>query len=275
MAEEFFNYLVYQVIHKPIDTPDKPKISISVIIPCRNEENHSGSCIDGIYTGALNGLEIEVLLIDGMSTDKTLDIVSQMQLKYPSLRVIANRLQVTPIAFNIGIKEAKGDFIQIVGARQIISPNYLLEAKRILTEMKDIWCVGGLVQNIYQNHESEVIGLAMASPFGVGGKNFRVLKKSDYTDTVGTPMYPRWVFKKIGFFNEALVRNQDDELNYRVSSSGGKIFLNADIQIKYYVRAKISNLFKQYYQYGYWKVFVNQMHSTITSTRQLVPLFLF
>ena len=112
----------------------------------------------------------------------------------------------------------------------------------------------------------------MGSSFGVGGGNFRILKESNYTDTVGTPMYPKKVFDKIGLFNENLLRNQDDELNFRLTKSGGKIFFNTDIEIKYYVRANLSNLYKQYYQYGYWKVYVNRLHKSVTSVRQLIPL---
>jgi glycosyltransferase involved in cell wall biosynthesis len=244
---------------------------ISVVIPCRNEEKNIAECVEAIYNAELAGDTLEVLVIDGMSTDGTINELENLKKKYPQLRVIFNPKQVTPVAFNLGIKESKGDFIQIIGARQIISKNYLRDAKKSLTDNPEIWCVGGIVNNVYQSKEGERIGMAMSSSFGVGGGNFRVLKKSEFTDTVGTPMYPRIVFEKIGYFNEALLRNQDDEFNYRVTNAGKKILLNADISIKYYVRAKVSNLFRQYYQYGYWKVFVNKMHGTITSLRQLVP----
>ncbi|MBI3135922.1 MAG: glycosyltransferase family 2 protein [Bacteroidetes bacterium] len=246
---------------------------ISVVIPCRNEEKNIAECIEAIFGADIGGDTLEVLVVDGMSDDKTLEILGSLSKKYPTLRVVPNQLKITPVAFNLGIKESTGDFIQIIGARQIISENYLRDAKKSLTENPDIWCVGGTVTNVYQTPQSEIIGLAMGSSFGVGGGNFRVLKKSEFTDTVGTPMYPRKVFDEIGYFNESLLRNQDDEFNYRVTKKGKKILLNAEITIKYYVRAKVSNLFRQYYQYGYWKVFVNKMHGAITNLRQLVPLF--
>ncbi len=246
---------------------------ISVIIPCRNEVKNIAECVHAIYDSELEGDTIEVLLVDGLSDDGTIDAVTTLQKTYPSLRIITNELKVTPVAFNLGIKAAQGDYVQIIGARQVISKNYLKLAKQTLEDDPSIWCVGGGVENIYSNKESEIIGLAMASPFGVGAGNFRVSKKSEFTDTVGTPMYKKEVFDKIGLFNESLVRNQDDELNYRVTLNGGKIFLNNDILIKYYVRADLKKLFKQYQQYGYWKVYVNKMHKTVTSIRQLIPLF--
>jgi GT2 family glycosyltransferase len=116
----------------------------------------------------------------------------------------------------------------------------------------------------------------MDTPFGVGGGNFRILTQSGYVDTVGTPMYPRSVFERIGLFDEALIRNQDDELNYRITKAGGKIFLDIAMHVKYEVRASLSNLYRQYFQYGYWKVYVNRKHNTITTLRQLIPaIFVF
>lgn len=245
---------------------------ISAVIPCRNEAKNIRECIEAIYASELNGHDIEVLVVDGMSTDGTPQEVSKLQSLYPTLRMIPNALRITPVAFNIGIRESRGEYIQIVGARQIISRDYLKEAVKTLDSDPQIWCVGGRVVNVYQNEESEVIGLAMASSFGVGVGNFRTLKESGYVDTVGTPMYRRSVFEQIGLFNEALIRNQDDELNYRIIARGGRIYLNAEVQVKYYVRVKVSHLFRQYFQYGYWKVYVNRMHNTVTSARQLVPL---
>lgn len=245
---------------------------ISVVIPCRNEVKNIAECVEAIFTSELDeGDTIEVLVVDGMSNDGTLDVLKNLQQTYPTLTVVPNPQQVTPVAFNLGINAASGEYLQIIGARQIISANYLREAKRSLMDNPEIGCVGGAVTNVYQTPESEIIGLAMSSSFGVGGGNFRVMKQSEFTDTVGTPMYPMTIFNEVGYFNEALLRNQDDEFNFRVTRSGKKILLNADISIKYYVRAKVSNLFKQYYQYGYWKVFVNKLHGAITNLRQLVP----
>lgn len=245
---------------------------ISVIIPCRNEENHIQECIDAIYANQLSD-ELEVIIVDGKSTDGTIDVISKAQALYPTLSLVINEKQITPVAFNLGVEAANGEYIQIVGARQIISINYLQKAKEVFEKDPSVWCVGGMVENVYQNEESQRIGEAMGSSFGVGVGNFRILKESTFTDTVGTPMYPRWVFDKIGLFDEALLRNQDDEFNFRVTSAGGKILLNAEIALKYYVRAKKKNLYKQYFQYGYWKVFVNKKHKAVTNIRQLVPLF--
>ncbi|MFM7978930.1 MAG: glycosyltransferase family 2 protein, partial [Candidatus Fonsibacter sp.] len=84
-------------------------------------------------------------------------------------------------------------------------------------------------------------------------------------------MYPKFVFDMIGLFDEQLVRNQDDDFNFRITKAGGKIWFENDIVLDYYVRSNFKGLSRQFYQYGYWKVFVNKKHKTFTTFRQLAP----
>jgi GT2 family glycosyltransferase len=247
-------------------------MKISVIVPCRNEEAHIEECIDAIYSSILvSSQELYVTIVDGLSDDGTRELISELKKKYNTLQLVDNKKQLTPYAFNLGINNLKADFYQIVGARQILSPNYLSKSIEILVNNNSIWCVGGNVENIYLNEIGEIISKGMSTSFGMGLGNFRVLENSCFVDTVGTPMYPGWVFDRIGYFDEDLVRNQDDDYNFRVIKAGGKIWLETSITIKYYVRATFQGLFRQFYQYGYWKVFVNTKHKTVTTMRQLVP----
>lgn len=249
-------------------------MDISIVIPCRNEKKHIEKCIRDIYGNTIvQHKAIEVLVVDGMSDDGTLQVLATLQKEFPSLKIVTNEKKVTPVAFNLGIKNASGKYLQIIGARQFISNDYLEKAYDKFESDPEIWCIGGLVENYYEDETSRVISQAMGSSFGVGVGNFRVAKESQYVDTVGTPMYPMSVFDKVGYFDESLVRNQDDEFNYRVTEAGGKILLFAEISLSYVVRAELKKLFRQYRQYGYWKVFVNKKHNTVTSIRQLIPLF--
>ncbi len=248
-------------------------MNIAVVIPCRNEVLYIEDTIHAIYNSNLpDNINIEVFVVDGMSDDGTREKVHLLSNSYSNLKLVDNKKRLTPFAFNIGIKAAGlTDFIQIVGARHILSTNYIFNCLNKLQSDKSIWCVGGRVENQYVNEVSQFISLAMASSFGVGLGNFRTLKRSCFTDTVTSPMYPYWVFEKIGFFDEELVRNQDDEFNYRVKLKAGKIFYDNDISLKYYVRGTLNNLWRQFFQYGYWKVYVNVKHSNVTTVRQLLP----
>lgn len=247
-------------------------MKISVVIPCRNEADYIEECIHAIYSNVLpKEATINVFVVDGMSTDGTRDIILGLCTTYSTLRLLDNTKKLTPFAFNIGILASECDFVQIVGARHILSKNYFSNCLEKLVSDTSIWCVGGKINNEYINADGRVIATAMGTTFGMGIGNFRTLEKSGFTDTVTSPMYPAWVFNKIGYFDEELVRNQDDDFNYRVTNAGGKIYFDAEISLKYYVRGNFKNLWKQFFQYGYWKVYVNKKHKAITTFRQLIP----
>lgn len=245
---------------------------ISIVIPCRNEVLYIKECIAAIYANELPvDTVLNVFVVDGMSDDGTRKVVLDLEKEFPNLKLVDNVKKLTPFAFNLGIYQTQADYIQIVGARHILSSTYLSRCLQTLQQNTDIWCVGGKIENVAINQTGELISEVMSSTFGMGLGNFRTLKISGFTDTVTSPMYPYEVFEKIGFFDEDLIRNQDDDFNFRVSKAGGKIYYIHDIELKYYVRAKVSGLRKQFFQYGYWKVFVNRKHATMTTIRQLVP----
>ncbi len=245
---------------------------ISVVIPCRNEHEFIEECISSVYLNVLDDLhQLNVIVVDGLSDDGTREIVQRIIPQYKNLYLVDNPQQLTPFAFNLGIHFCKADYYQIVGARQILSNNYLSESISIFLKDSSVWCVGGNVENFYINKTGEIISKAMSTSFGMGLGNFRTLVQSGYTDTVGTPMYPAFVFDKIGYFDEELIRNQDDDFNFRVTKASGKIWFEKSISLKYYVRGNYRSLFKQFFQYGYWKVYVNKKHREVTTIRQLIP----
>ena len=248
-------------------------MKLSVTIPCRNEVLYIEECIEALYACELPvDTNMQVFVVDGMSDDGTRELVTSLTEKYSDLHLIDNKQQLTPFAFNLGIYAGgEVDYVQIVGARHILSKNYLMQCIERLQTDTSCWCVGGRIQNEYINFEGEIISKAMETTFGMGIGNFRSLKKSGYTDTVTSPMYPYWVFEKIGFFDEELTRNQDDDFNFRVTQAGGKIYFEHDISLKYYVRGNFSGLKRQFFQYGYWKVYVNKKHKMVTTFRQLIP----
>jgi len=246
--------------------------TITIVIPCRNEENYISKCLESIINCDYSTKLIDIKVIDGMSDDNTRNIIKEYSRKYSFIELINNIKQKTPYAFNLGIKNSNSDFIMIMGARHIISQNYISYSINKLVDDNKLGCIGGAVINSYENNISETISKAMNSSFGVGVGNFRTnLKEEIYVDTIGTPVYRISIFSELGLFDERLTRNQDDDFNYRVTEAGYKIMSSGNIFVKYFVRASFPKLFKQYYQYGYWKVFVNKKHKTVTTIRQLIP----
>jgi glycosyltransferase involved in cell wall biosynthesis len=244
---------------------------VGIVIPCLNEENYIGKCLESIVKCTFSKDLLSVYVCDGFSTDGTRNIVSKYGLQYDFIHMLDNIEKSTPFALNLGLRASKDDVKIILGAHSEIYPDYIEKCLEAFAVNKDIGCVGGIIENVFTDKKSASISSAMSSFFGVGSAHFRTGLKEGYVDTVAFGAYKKEVFEKVGYFDDDLVRNQDDEFNYRINKAGFKIYLSKKIKSKYYVRASFKKLFKQYYQYGYWKVFVNVKHNTITTLRQLVP----
>lgn len=246
---------------------------VAVVIPCRNEEQYIGRCINSVLASDYPNELIEVFVCDGKSEDKTPVIVQEYSERHPNVKYLVNEQQTTPFALNLGITQSTGDVIIILGAHSELASNYISECVKILNEKPDVYCVGGVLKNHSEDELTKSIAVAMSSPFGVGSAHFRTGAKSGYVDTVAFGAYRKEVFEKIGLFDEELARNQDDEFNYRMTKNGMKLWLSNQTSVLYHVRSSHFKLIKQYYQYGYWKVYVNRKHKAITTVRQLIPLF--
>lgn len=246
-------------------------MKIKVIIPCRNELGYIGKCLDSLVHCNQTGVELHVWVVDGMSDDGTRALVGEYAERYSFIKLVDNARRTTPYALNLGLEPLDYDIGIILGAHAVVDADFIINNARVLEQHPEVGCAGGIIRNVHENEWSEIISLAMSSVFGVGNAHFRTGGKSGYVDTVAFGAYRREVFERVGFFDEELARNQDDEFNYRVLQGGFKIYLDPAILSDYYVRGSISKLYKQYDQYGYWKVFVNKKHGAVTTLRQLAP----
>jgi cellulose synthase/poly-beta-1,6-N-acetylglucosamine synthase-like glycosyltransferase len=248
------------------------KVKVSIIVPCRNEEGYIGQCVQSMVDQDYGIENIEVLVCDGDSEDKTREIVNKFTTKYSQIKLLNNSERVTPAGLNLGIESSTGEVIIIFGAHAYMEKNYVSLAVEKLYSADDIGCVGGRIINISENGVARAISLAMSSPFGVGNALFRFSNVEQFVDTVAFGTFRKSVFDEVGGFDRELVRNQDDELSFRIIKSGRKILLVPGIISHYYTRGSFSKLWRQYYQYGFWKVRVIQKHKKPASIRHLIPL---
>lgn len=247
-------------------------LTVSVVIPCKNEEQYIGNCVTSFLNQDYPGELLSIHVVDGLSNDGTVEVVKELASEHGNVHLLINKMQTTPNALNLGILNSETDVVIIFGAHAVADKSYVTECVKVLERYTDVGCAGGIIENVHENKTAQVISGAMASPVGVGNAHFRTGSKTGYVDTVAFGAYRREVFETAGLFDETLTRNQDDEFNFRLLKNGFKIFLEPTIKSRYYVRGSISKLFKQYYQYGFWKVVVNKKHNTITTIRQLAPL---
>jgi succinoglycan biosynthesis protein ExoA len=246
---------------------------ITIVIPARNEERYIRGCIEHIMEAHYPHELIEVLVVDGMSDDRTAEIVRELGATIPQVRLISNPRRITPVAFNLGIEAAKGEILFFLSAHSAPSGStgYFRQCVRILLDHPEVWCAGGADHTVGEGFVGKTIAAAMVSPVGAGNARYRTGNYKGYVDTV-SGCYWRWVFDKIGLFDEELIRNQDDELNYRVIKAGGKIYLDSDIVYGYHARRSFRTLARQYYQYGFWRIRTIQKHRQPASLRQIAPL---
>ena len=197
---------------------------ISVICPIYNEERYIGKCIDSVLEQDYSKEDMEVLFVDGMSTDRTREIVVEYAGRYPFVRLLDNPGRIVPAALNIGIGAAKGEVIIRLDAHAIYPKNYFSVLVRKLNELRAD-SVGGVCRTLPVRDTSvcRAIAMALSSSFGMGNSYFRIgATKEMCVDTVPFGCFRREVFDKIGLFDEELVRNQDDEFNGRIVKNGGQ-----------------------------------------------------
>lgn len=245
-------------------------ILISVIIPCRNEELYIEKCIQSLL--AQTGIEqnkIEIIIVDGESTDSTKEILD----KYAgtNVRIISNPRLITPVAMNLGIKAATGDYIAILGAHSTYPPDYLSNSLKLFKIDKSILGVGGPIFSEGSNNFSKATALCMSSAVGVGNAKHRFPDYEGFAEMACFPVFHKSAFEKAGFYDEKLIRNQDDEFCFRLRRLGYKIYISPRVQATYYVRTGPMKLFSQYFNYGYWRVAVLRKHKIPISIRQLIP----
>lgn len=225
-----------------------------------------GSVLEQDYPSEL----LEILVADGYSTDGTREIVQALQTKHPRLRLIDNPGRVVPTGLNAALRQARGEIIIRVDGHTEIAQDYVRQCVLVLRET-GADNVGGPVNATGVGSFGEAVALASCTPFGVGNARFHYSNRDEWVDTVPYGAWSRALFERIGLFDEELARNQDDEFNYRLLRSGGRIWLSQRIQSRYTTRGTPAALWRQYYRYGYWKVRVMQKHPHQMRLRQFVP----
>lgn len=245
---------------------------ISVIMPIRNEADFIERSLEAVLMQDYPRDCFEVLIADGMSTDQTRTIVEATAAQHPdiSVRIIDNPRQIVPTGFNAALAHARGEIIVRVDGHTIIEPNYIRECVAAL-DRSDADNVGGKMDAVGTTPFGRAVALATSSPFGVGDARFHYSNREEPVDTVYMGAWRRKVFERLGGFDEELVRNQDDEFNYRIRRAGGKVILSPRIRSKYFNRSAPRALWRQYYQYGFYKVRVLQKHPAQMRPRQFVP----
>ncbi|HLY39439.1 MAG TPA: glycosyltransferase family 2 protein [Candidatus Binatia bacterium] len=245
---------------------------VSVVVPIRNEAATIGRCLAALAAQDYPAERVEILVVDGASDDGTPDIVRAAASIDPRIRLLHNPARFAAQAMNVGLGAARGEVIARVDGHAIVPPDFLSRTVDALRRRPEVDCVSGALDTRGRTATGRAIAAAMSSTAGVGPARFRTGARDErLVDTVAFPVYRRSALDRIGRFDEELVRNQDDELNLRLTRAGGRILLLPDLRIVYFCHSTLRRMWRQYFEYGFWKVRVIQKHGRAASWRHLVP----
>jgi cellulose synthase/poly-beta-1,6-N-acetylglucosamine synthase-like glycosyltransferase len=243
---------------------------VSVLLPVRNEAGFIRRCLEALAAQDYPRDSFEVILIDGESSDGTLEAVAEAKrdLGLPD-RVLTNSRRTTPTGLNLGVSAAAGDVIVRVDGHTRVDATFLSASVRALLE-SGADAVGGPIRTRGEGDVGRAIALAMSSRFGIGDTAFRYSCVEQETDSVPFAAYRRDVFDRIGGFAE-VSGGEDDEFNYRLRDNGGRILLSPEIGSDYYCRDSLTGLARQYWRYGIAKSEVLRRHPRRIRLRHFVP----
>lgn len=276
--------------------PAAPIERISIIAPMLNEAAHIEHFVADIARQDFQG-EVELLVADGGSTDGSVELLQAAAEQHNvTLTVLENRAGWVSHALNECIKVARGDLLARLDCHSRYPDDYLRRCAEAAEETGAL-AVGGIIVAEGRTALERAVACAMDSPFG--GIGFYRIFSSDGnlakraagvlgipwargaenesrvdTDTLTFGAFRPEAFRRAGLFDEELRRNQDDEFNLRVRKAGGRVVLDPSIQVHYTPRGSFRGVFRQYYEYGLWKVPVMRKHRQLPSPRSLAPLIL-
>ena len=244
---------------------------VSVVIPILNEERYIKGCLNSLIEQDYPKEFLEIILVDGLSDDKTPDIIKDYIRKYPFIKLYINSHKTVQHAMNIGISNATGEYIVRMDAHAWYANDYISTCVKYLQKTK-AQNVGGTTVVRGKNKIQKVIAAAYHSPFALGGSKHYDENFEGYADTVAWGSFERKYLIELGMYDERLPRSEDDDLNFRIEKAGGKIFITPKIKSIYYPKETLTKLFKQYFDYGTWKVAVIKKHHKPSRIAHLIPM---
>ena len=251
---------------------------ISVVIPCYNEVNYIVGCVESIINNGFDSEQLEIIVVDGGSTDGTIQKLEDLKTKYRQVAFLKNPERITPVSMNMGIHAANGHYLLISSAHASFSTGYLTELKGLIENTENTIAVGGVMQTLVKNSHvvSESIRTVLMHPVGVGNAKFRTgVGKVMEVDTVPFGLYRADVLKESGGYNTRLVRNHDMELSKRLmATSGGKILLTPNAVCNYFARENYKAMARNNFNNGKWNlktVWITRTFSSL-SLRHFIPM---
>lgn len=244
---------------------------ISVVMPVRNEALYIRRAVSSLLGQEAKGFELEVMVVDGASTDATASILRELEQQDSRVHYLFNARQNTPSAFNIGLRAAQGEYVCILGAHSEYAPDYIEVCFHELQRTNASGCSGRVV-TCAANHswQAHLVALAFSHPFGSSSNSVRT-QCAGFVDTIPYPLFRKQVLLEVGGYDEALFRNQDNDMNQRLRARGHKLYLTDKTTAKLFGRPTIWSLVQYAYKSGFWNFITVRRNKAAMSARHFVP----
>ena len=241
---------------------------VTIVMPILNEERHLARCLQSVLAQDYPADKLEILVVDGMSDDRSRALVNEFASRYPCLKLLDNPRRIIPVAMNIGIRNGRGEVILRVDGHCFLEPDYIHQCLKHLYET-GADNVGGPAWAVGESYIGKAIALALGSPLGHGGSSFRYSQEEHYVDTVFLGAFRRELFDRVGFYDESFPCGEDYELNHRILEAGGKVLLTPSIKVRYLTRSSLWAFCRQYFRYGFWRFQLIRKHRRALRIRHL------
>lgn len=258
--------------HQEARSPaSEPLPIVSVVIPTMNEVSFVGTALDSLRAQTYPSDRLEILAVDGGSTDGTVEFLDQEACADARIRVLGGPGVNCPAALNIGIAEARGSIVWYLGGHGQADPRYLDIAVGHLSAEPTLGCVGGLIVPAGEGRTARSNMIARFSVFGVGGGVLTTAATVHTVDTVQWGAYRKNALERAGLFDPNLQFGEDEELNFRVRRIGSRILYDPAMRITYFARPSYRSLFRQYRNYGRARVRVVRKHPSFFRLKHAAP----
>lgn len=251
-----------------VGSDSKPLVTVAV--PMLNEERHINACLESLAAGDYPTDSMEVLVIDGGSTDSSVAAVERWKSRLPLLRVLHNPERVQAAALNIAIEEATGEYFVRIDAHSVYQPDHVSESVRNLA-FGNAENVGGVQWPVGSSGTQKIIALTLRSPFSMGPSTHRHSKSPQYGESVYLGAWNTQTLRDIGGYDSSLKVAEDYELNIRLREAGKRVLVLPDLTCPYNVRSSFSSLAKQYFRYGFWKTRILKRYPKSLKPRHIAP----
>lgn len=250
------------------------KIKVSVVLAVRNEERIIENCLNSLLSQRVHpNVEIELLVIDGNSDDRTAEIVQRVSESKPEVKYLFNERRITPVAFNIGLKNASGNFIAIFGAHNEYDDDYIQVCLNEIEAQKVDGCSGMVIpKSVDDDAESELCISIMSSPIGVSGGSFRT-RGAGLAESIPYGVFKKEVFTKVGLYDERLIRNQDNDMNARINKAGFRLYITDKTKSYYHPKSKLKPLLNYAELTGKWNAKSFRLGSYTLRLMHFIPFF--